>query len=268
MIQLEQKVYTKSEIAEFLGINLDKNFKRNVENTLSKWGYEYEFPPYSKTISITYVPTGEYKLAEILMREYEIDIQVNPIEFACFIHAFNYIEGFFSMPWGQRAKVLKDTYTIEVCDRTLRNWTNKLIATGTITKSDNEKTYWKSAKISDETTLREPAAREEYMAFYKYKNEEYKKNISELIITGKEDLKEVKSKAYQLAHLAAMDKFGGWCFYSCKSFFLSSFDDKNLTEIFELVEEIAPELADYTSELWAQAREQVKQEITQGGFIF
>ena len=57
MKQLEERVYTKAEMAEILGINpKDKNFKRNVENTLTKWGYDYEFPPYSKTITITYIP--------------------------------------------------------------------------------------------------------------------------------------------------------------------------------------------------------------------
>lgn len=262
MIQLEQKIYTKAEIAEILGINIkDSHFKRNVENTLTKWGYEYEYPSYSKTITIKYVPCAEDKLSEILIREYGLDIQINPTEFACFIHAFNNIDGFVSMPWGERVEQLKEKYGIEICDKTLRNWTNKLIAAGAIIKSDYNKTYWKSTKITDTYTIRERATREEFSDYYKYKNEVYKNNIAELIITGNEDLQKVKAEAYKQAHIAAMNKFNGWCYYSCKSFELSAFDENSLAEVFEIVEDIAPWVVEYKNNELAAAKEKVNYEI-------
>ena len=262
MIQLQEKVYSKNELADILGINAkDKNFKRNLVNTLTKWGYGFEFPPYSKTITITYVPEGENKLTEILVREYGIDIQVNAVEFACFLHAFTYIDGFVSMPWGEREEKLKEVYGIEVCDKTLRNWGNKLLAAGTLMKSDYDKTYWKSTKISDETTIREPASREEYIAYYKYKSEQYKTNLVNLISTGAEDFSAVKAEAYKQAHIAAMGKFGGWCYYTCKSLLLSAFDDKSLIEILEIVEEIAPYVASWKEKEDFEMKQKIKAEI-------
>ena len=280
MIQLQEKVYTKAEIAGVLGLNIkDSHFKRNVENTLTKWGYQYEYPPYSKTITITYVPEGEDKLAEILIREYSLDVQIDSAAFACFIHAFNNVDSFYSMPWGERANMLQKVYGVEVCEKTLRNWANKLLSAGTLAKSDFTKTYWKSAKISQKETLREQTTKEEYIKYYKYKSEQYKANIANLITTGNEDFYKVKAEAYKLAHYAAMNKFGGWCFYSCKALMLSSFDEKSLVEVMEIVEDIAPSFAEYKAQLdvveaeqRAEANKRVQEEIARitkdGGFIF
>lgn len=45
MNQLEQRFYERSEIADITSANPEdsKHFKRNVENTLTKWGYGFEW---------------------------------------------------------------------------------------------------------------------------------------------------------------------------------------------------------------------------------
>lgn len=268
MEQLQKKVYTKAELAEVLGINpKDSHFKRNVENTLKKWGYEYEFPPYSKTITITYVPEGENKLAELLIRDYGIDVQVDAAEFACFLHAFNAIDGFASMPWGERQGAMKDVYGVDVCDKTLRNWANKLFSSGTLMKS-NEKTYWKSIKVSATETLREPVEKSEFIEFYKYRREQQCIKIAEKIMGGRTDDDKVRQESWTEAHFSAMKKFGGWCYFSCKTILLSAFDDKDLTEIFELVDDIASCFVEFKrqedaklEEIRAQARAKVQADI-------
>lgn len=268
MEQLQEKVYTKTELAEVLGINpKDKNFKRNVENMLTKWGYEYQFPPYSKTITITYVPEGQNKLEELLIREYGIDVQVNGFEFACFLHAFNYIDSFASMPWGERQKTLKDIYGVDVCDKTLRNWANKLFRSGTLMKSE-EKTYWKSAKINETETMREPVEKKEFMDFYKYRREQQAALIAEKCMAGRTDSENIIKESWSEAHFAAMAKFGGWCYFSCKTLLLSAFDDKSLAEVFELVDDIAPCAIEFKQkedaeleEIYALARAKVAADI-------
>ena len=279
MIQLQKKVYTKAEMAEILGINLkDKNYKRNVENTLNKWGYGYEFPPYSKTITIISIPEGESKLAELLIRDYGIDIQINAVEFACFLHAFNNIDNFISMPWGERSKAMRDFYGVEVCDKTLRNWANKLFTAGTLMKC-SEKTYWKSAKISESETMREPVEKSEFVDFYKFRREQQSAEMAKMFMEGRTDYDNIKKESWTAAHFAAMNKFGGWCYFSCKTILLSAFDDKDLAEIFELVEDIAPCLIEIKqkedaelAELRRQAQERVQAEIAartrNGEFIF
>lgn len=279
MEQLKEQVYTKAEMAEVLGLNpKDKNFKRNVENTLKKWGYEFEFPPYSKTITITYVPVGEDKLAELLIREYGIDVQVDAAEFACFLHAFNTVDGFISMPWGERQSAMKEVYGVDVCDKTLRNWANKLFSSGTLMKC-SEKTYWKSAKISETETMREPVEKGEFIEFYKYRREQQAKLIADKYMNGRNDGENIIKESWSEAHFATMRKFGGWCYFSCKTILLSAFDDKDLSEVFELVDDIAPCFVEYKqkedaelAEARKQAQAKVNAEIAyrtqKGEFIF
>ena len=87
MEQLELRFYTRQEIADALSVNIkDSNhFKRNVEAKLRHWGYGYE---YSRSgVQITRRPeTAEERLAEILYRHYEINVQTNPTAFACFMY--------------------------------------------------------------------------------------------------------------------------------------------------------------------------------------
>ena len=129
MEQLELRFYTRQEIADVLSVNINdsNHFKRNIEAKLQRWGYGYD---YSRSgVQITSRPeTEEERLAEILYRHYNIDVQTNPTAFACLLHALSEIENFDSMPWEERANVLFREYRVDVCDRTLRNWASKLFS--------------------------------------------------------------------------------------------------------------------------------------------
>lgn len=83
-----------------------------------------------------------------MVRCLNIDVQVDVRAFACFIAAFFDIEGFDSMPWGERERLLSEYYGVNVCERTLRNWSCKLIKYNIMTKQ-SEKTKWKTYFIGD-----------------------------------------------------------------------------------------------------------------------
>ena len=73
MTQLEARFYPRSEIAEITGRDPadSKHFKRNIENTLSKWGYGFDYM--REGVTITHIPsTPEERLKEILVREYSV----------------------------------------------------------------------------------------------------------------------------------------------------------------------------------------------------
>lgn len=85
----------------------------------------------------------------------ELDVQTKPLHFACFISAFQDIEGFESMPWEERAEQIATYYDIKsVCDRTLRNYCHKLLDKDLIGKVD-ERTCWKT-EIIDSVKIRTP----------------------------------------------------------------------------------------------------------------
>ena len=115
MEQLELRFYTRQQIAEILSVNLqDSNhFKRNVESTLSKWGYAYQYSTPGVTIK-SKPETAEERLKEILIRVLKLDVQINPYDFACFLTAFSDIDGFANMPWDKRAEILENVYNVKV----------------------------------------------------------------------------------------------------------------------------------------------------------
>ena len=78
--------------------------------------------------------TAEERLREILIRKLNLDVQVDAYAFACFICAFTDIGSFDSMPWEERAELMKYKYGVDVSDRTLRNWCSKLISSNIIQK--------------------------------------------------------------------------------------------------------------------------------------
>ena len=144
MQQLECRFYPRQEIAEALSVNPkdSKHFAERVKTTLDKWGYEYE---YSRSgVEITGKPeTAEERLREILIRKLNLDVQIDAYAFACFICAFTDIGSFDSMPWEERAELMKYKYGVDVSDRTLRNWCSKLISSNIIQKCGKQ-TYWKT----------------------------------------------------------------------------------------------------------------------------
>ena len=163
-----------------------------------------------------------------MIRDYKLDVQIDVVAFACFIHAFSTIEGFESMPWQERSNQMQEHYNILVSEKTLRNWSAKLINTNTINKSKINTFCWCSYKIDGET-IRE-------------------------LVTGNKELEETKLEYYHLrkgllktfswkeTQEVLWQRFG-CCFYYCKSFVLSAFDDVgNAQEVYELIEEIAEKL--------------------------
>jgi hypothetical protein len=64
------------------------------------------------------------------------------------------------MPWAERESWLRDNCGIQVSERTLRSWTNKLMDLGIITKDNNDYEWWCTTKFDGET-IREPVQPEE-----------------------------------------------------------------------------------------------------------
>lgn len=212
-------------MAQILSIKVDGNFKRNVENKLNKWGYQYNYS--RNSIEIVKAPEGAAaRLTEIMIREFKLDIQIDSLAFACFIKAFDECDSFECMPWSEREAMIRAVYRVNVSERTLRSWSNRLIERGLLVKGVGERAVWRTVGV------KESARRE--------------------LVTGDEEL-EAEACAYWKDMRAARIKYNdnkkafnevynkyGCCYYVCKGFDLSAFDRNTelFQEIYELVEEI------------------------------
>ena len=218
MNQLELRYYPREEIAEICGIDAkSQNFKRNVESKLVKWGYSYNYS--RKGVEIISQPqTAKERLSEMMIRKYDLDIQIDCYEFATFLYSLLLDDAFSSMPWKEREDWLRVEFNISVDERTLRKWCSKFISHGTIVKDKSNKSYWKTNydKTREEISIDDKERQDYWKEFW-----EMKKN-------GEEDIQKRLWNKY------------GCCYYSCATLMVSAFDDiSELEEIIELVNEIA-----------------------------
>ena len=224
MYRLECKTYSRTEIAELLSVNPkdSKHFKRNIETKLQNWGYGYEYT--TKSITITSKPeTPEAKLREILIRQLNLDIQIDTKAFACFICAFTDIDGFASMPGGNRELILQQRYNVYVTERTLRNWSAVLIRNEYLAKSE-ERTFWKTEMCGADKIRTPVPENDPRMA-------EYFRRKSELL----KELSPAHEDVWELTMKQLWREFN-CCYYSCKSFSFNAFDPEISGCLFEIQE--------------------------------
>lgn len=226
MKQLEVKTYTRQEIADITNIDAkDKNFARKTKDTLTKWGYSFEYS--RKNINITRIPeTATEKLSELMIRYYDLDIQIDAYDFAIFTYCLLAdLDGFSSMPWEARSNYLNEEWNVLISDRTLRTWCSKLIKTNTISKDTGKKTYWTSFTVNGvkyqeelENGRLNPQWKKYWELFFKLKE------------AGETNL---GGKCYEQL---------GYCVYSCPSFVFNAWDDNDLevlAQLYSLIIEIA-----------------------------
>lgn len=229
MDSLEKRFYSRNELAEIAGLDTrDHNFAAKMKNTLTHWGYEYEFKP-CKGFIITKVPeTPEERLIEILRRDIGIDTQIDPLQFSCFMSAFILIPDFFSMPWPEREKLLRKYFDVVITDRTMMNWRNKLNENDYLYDDRSNRNLWHTITLNGKK-VREKAdpKSEEYKTYCKLRSdilERYEAmGISSRTIWG--------DMVHQL-----YDEYG--VYYYCKSIEFNGFKSKELDTIYELTEAI------------------------------
>lgn len=226
------------EIAEALSVNPkdSKHFAERVKATLEKWGYEYD---YSRSgVEITGQPElPEERLKEILIRKLNLDVQINPYDFACFLCAFTDIGSFDSMPWKEREIQMKLKYETEVTDRTLRSWCNKLIGKDIVQKCGRE-TFWKTQRFGAEQHRTKVSADDPRMAEYFQKKREYFEVAMLAAEKAGKKGKEAVLDAWDTTFKSLWREFG-CCYYSCRGLLFNAIEEDYIFEIYELAQEIA-----------------------------
>lgn len=240
MYQLDEKFYSRDQIAKELNLDCrNAHFARKVKETLSKWGYIYEYS--RKGVNITHKPQEPIeRLTEIMLRVYDIDIQIDASAFASFIFLFLCDETFVTMPWGERQRVMKEEMGIDISERTLKSWASKLIKKDMLHKCKAEKEIWCSAYIDGEkiryTVYGDKDAENEMENYMKDRKNSLETYISNEIAKGREDYKKIYKEAWQETIEFLWKKYN-CCYYCCSKFVLNAIGNE-AQEIFELVNEI------------------------------
>lgn len=236
MKQLELRTYSRDELADILDVNINdtNHFKRNVENKLNRWGYSYEYS--RRRFKILRAPTtADERLAEIMIRYYDMDIRIDTVAFAAFLYSLVTYPEFVAMPWEERSKWLENEFQITVSDRTLRSWCAKFIKSGYIVKDNSYKVRWITGYCNGEKyrdIIDGDKELEEFADKYKQDMKDFLEKYKDL--PAKEKWVNVRNQLW--------DKYK-CCIYYCKGLQLSAWDNnmslEMLQEVIELVNEIA-----------------------------
>lgn len=241
MQQLEKRFYERSEIAEILDIDAkSQNFKRSARNKLTNWGYS--FSEVKKGFRITRAPeTAQERLSELMIRIFDIDVQVDVYAFACFINLFSCYEEFSTMPWDERVKDMKKLCNVDIAASTLKKWYQKLDKLNLVSRDKTDKAYWQTSRV-DGVKLRRMVDGNEHLdkemkEYFAHRKELITNHISSALASGEKNYKKITAEAWEEAQKILWSTYQ-CCYYSCGKISLNIIGEC-AQEIFELVEEIS-----------------------------
>ena len=241
MKQLEVRAYERQEIADILHVRNDThNFKRDVENRLMNWGYQYEIP-HGGAVIITHKPeTAEERLKEIMFRLFGLDTQTGKngemkngtTVFACYLQFMMTEDIAETMPWDERYSWLEDNYGLTVKSPCLQRWTSRLVQNEIMSKSTGyaDSMWWRTYKI-DGISHREPVDDDDPE-----------------LLRYQERRKEIFTPSYKMVHgneeaawavtRAQLKREFGCTFYRCKCIQINGITNEEIETVLKLVEEI------------------------------
>lgn len=250
MGKLELRAYSRDEIAAITGIplvyskgNANQAFIGRVREKLKRWGYSCETPPRGPVIITSMPPTAEEQLAEMMMRDLNLDCQTDTTNFACFIHFMLTEEGAESMPWLERESRINEIYGFDINPRTLSRYANRLIKQGAMIPPQPSQAdqWWKTTIEGRKIQCPVPEdQQEEVKEYYRRRSEvvqEWKTALKCDQATTKEERKMLTNQAWSAAYKQMWSEFG-CCYYRCKCLQFSGFGYQEIDRLLDLVTEI------------------------------
>ena len=234
MKQLEIRAYERQEIADIMGLKINShNFLRDVRIRLDAWGYDYETPRGSSIIITRKPETAKERLAEIMMRLFNLDIQIDTLDFACYLDFMLNEPHAKTMPWKLRHEKIMEEYGMDILEITLRRWTNRLEECGVIFKSPfMQDAEWWMTTITFGIKDQKPVPDE-----LQHLIPEYFQRQKELYEAALEAKDGNIYAAWKAAHKQLWKEYE-CCFYRCKRFEINGISTEEIDNIVALVTEI------------------------------
>lgn len=227
-IYFQKRKYSKNEIAEILGLNsANKNFARQVRARMSNLGFE-EGEDYSYVrggeVIILWVPTAASEKIQYLVRLLGIDSRVDVRAFSIFTYLLMRGLDIQGMPWQEKADYINFNYDLQISEKTLRTWTNKLIALNVVQKDTTEFKWWCSARVNGE------------LIRYEVETEEQKQELEEY----RSFMRGFYERGEKVEFSKIWSKFG--CkYYRCYNFVFGAWNCQVIEELLNVVEEYIDE---------------------------
>lgn len=147
-MELELRFYSLDEIAAALGRDKSASqFARDTKAHLKREGYTYEWFNRKGVQIISREVPPQMKLKKLLIERLGLDTQVDALDFSRYIVALFMIDGFASMPYDTKERVLFEIVGKDISNTTLRRWAGRLYETENAYRSKRG-SLWKT--VTDE----------------------------------------------------------------------------------------------------------------------
>ena len=240
MEQLEVRAYERQEIAEITGIplvyksgNPNRDFIGRVKDRLEKWGYACETPRGGPVIITGKPETAEARLAEIMIRLFGLDIQIEVYPFACYLHFMLNEPAAQTMPWIERHSMIQEMYGLDISEITLRRWTKHLVDADIMDKSEfrQDAEWWMTYTDSGEKH-QVPVEEADLPQMY-----QYWQRHTELLNLWRIKCNGNMSAAWEGTRKQMWQEFH-CCYYRCKCLVINGIGNEEINTILDLVDEI------------------------------
>lgn len=240
MDKLEFRFYSLDEIAAATGkTERGDNFKRDTERLLARKGYSYEWHRGRGVTILSRDTSAQRRLKKLLVTRLGMHPDTNPVDFAYFIMALSWIEGFDNAPWDTKLKILNEYFSLCTCKSTLLRWAAKLYQTGNATRFPKS-ALWKT--ITDEVgmkrQIRVDPASDEYKQFCDIRSAMLKKIDEENAEAKDAGQEPLYKNAFGEMVKRLYPAYGHY--YPCPALVLNALG-KDVEEITRLVHEIVEE---------------------------
>ena len=235
MKQLEIRPYSRQEMAQIIHKKADSpNFVRDVRSILDSWGYTCELPRGGAVIITRKPETAKEQLAEIMIRLFNLDVQIDVYGFACFLHLMLTKPEAQRMPWGVRHSMIKEMYGQDVSEITLRRWTKHLLDADILSKSQCPQSaeWWMTYNDSATGKHQEAVDDSDLPKVHQYW-QRHGEVLSEMrnVYNGNESLAWSETKKAMWAEF-------GCCYYRCKCLQINGIGHEEIATIVALLDEI------------------------------
>ena len=240
MKQLEIRAYERQEIAEITGIpmfyqsgNPNHDFIGRVKDRLQKWGYTCKTPRGGAVIITGKPETAEERLAEIMIRLFGLDIQIEVYPFACYLHFMLNEPAAQTMPWIERHAMIQEMYGLDISEITLRRWTKHLLDADIMSKSEfrQDSEWWMT--YNDGGEKHQVPLEEEDLPQLR----QYWQRHTELLEQWRVQCNGNMSAAWEATKKQMWQEFH-CCYYRCKCLTINGIGNEEIDTILDLVDEI------------------------------
>ena len=236
---LEKKLYPNKELAPLIGVDIDDtaHLKRNITKVLEfiglKQNKDFKFPKNGHTLIIRPPETPIEKI-HCASCKLKFGTKIDVVKFATFIYCLYEKEEFNKCPWVIRQQLFKDKYSLDISEKTLYNWKNKIIENNLAVKDNSDYCWWSTD--TDNTT------KEKIRKKVEEDSEEYQK-LKAFIenFNNREDIQkmteEERMKEYRYSMIAELGKY----YYKCASYKFNAWENPTLQFLVKAVKEYLKE---------------------------